>query len=121
MSVYDRFDAATNANHIDAYAVLYSGVCIGRVVFKSAGICRCFAQVWNIQMAEGSANGGGYDRHTAAFEHAVSKIPHGSDNEKEALKHLNIWRSLFPDDDADTGERWDNRLIGAGYVVQHVI
>lgn len=117
-SIYEKFDAATKQT--SAYAILDKGKYIARVVFKRGNGLRqtCFAQIWGMQMTMGFAGGGGYDKHTASFEHAISKFKPEDGNDPDVVAVARLWQDLFV---ATSGEGWNNRLISAGYQVLNVV
>lgn len=115
-SIYEHFDAATR--QLSAYAIFSGGDPVGRVVFKRASSgCRtsCFLQVWGERMAKGVANGGGYDKDSASFVHAASKlIADGGD--ETARRRVDSMKEV-----ADNGRSWMDQVRALGYTVQHVI
>lgn len=118
-TVYEQFDKATR--DVSAFAVFKGPDYIGRVVFKrgTSGLrTTCFAQVWGLRMAKGMANGGGYDKDSAAAENAISKIKPEDERDPAPLEHLKAWQDAMK---GPEGERWNRRLDAAGYNVVHVI
>lgn len=116
--IYAQFDAATR--NLEAYAILKDGDMVGRVVFRHGNQCTCFAQLWGLSMARGWARGYGYDKASAAFEAAASRI-HATDLVTPLprdLTHLEAWHRAVK---GQEGDNWRRRLEAEGYTVIGVL
>jgi|GWRWMinimDraft_5_1066013.scaffolds.fasta_scaffold05958_7 hypothetical protein len=121
--IYDQHSQAFR--YVEAYAVLKDGELVARITFKFArsGLqTQCYVHWIGIQMVKGRANGGGYDKSSAAAAHAANKMPLGLDaktgTECDPNHDYNPFlRALRKDD----GYSWDRCLRDAGFnVVQAV-
>ena len=116
-SIYEAFDATTR--NLSAYAIFGGANSVGRVIFTRARSgCRttCWLQIWGAPMVKGIANGGGYDKDSAAFIHAADKLRIERDDDAKAAEYLSAFSGVL-----DNGRRWKDQLEEVGYTVQHVI
>lgn len=121
--IYDQHRQAFR--DVEAYVVLKDGELVARIAFKFArsGLqTQCYAHWLGIQMVKGRANGGGYDKSSAAAAHAASKMPLGLDADTgmacDRHHHYNPFRAALAKDE---GLSWDRQLRDAGFnVVQAV-
>lgn len=116
--VYDQFDRAF-AN-VSAFGLLFGGDNVGRVVFKHGAATTAFVQLWSAEMKKGRAGGGGYDKTSAAFDAAASKLdcPNPDHTKSGARAHAAIVRALAPELD---GRSWSSRLEAEGFQIVNVI
>ena len=116
-ATYAAFDSATR--QLGACAIVNeAGEYVARAVFRypSARSTRvtCFLQVWGEAMQRGHADGGGYDKETAAFEAAAAKLTAESSPNEAATAILKDAAGR------DDGKRWADRLVGTGLTVLNV-
>lgn len=114
--LYNEADAATNKN-ASAYIVLdHNRRCVAKVTLKYTDQ-RCTAYLWieGSGISKGIANGGGYDRASAAVRKAAQKMPScqqagivGYDDRRAAIIALL---------DIDDGMRWMDRLYNQRFEV----
>jgi hypothetical protein len=71
--IYERHDKAF-AN-VSAFVILDRETKVATVSFKFGAAVTCFAHWLGTEMVYGRANGGGYDRKSAACAHAARKLP----------------------------------------------
>lgn len=111
-NIYEQHDKAFK--NVSAYAILLNGERVANISIKfpADGAGRLYAYVhWiGVEMVRGLANGYGYDKQSAAIEHAALKL---EDNEethafKLALHNLG-------------GIHWTRALEDAGFTVLQVI
>jgi hypothetical protein len=119
-NIYDQHQAAFR--NVSAYVILKNGERVATIAFKWPRGERLYAYVhWiGVEMTRGHANGGGYDKRSAAVASAVNKM--GVNTRVEPLgdemsAHVDFMRATSRDD----GHEWHNRLRNAGFdVVQAV-
>lgn len=73
--VYDKH--ASTFRYVSAYTLHYNGEHVGLVNFKRSrtnGSLQCFLQVFGLTMQHGRAGGHGYDKASAAFYEAATKL-----------------------------------------------
>ena len=112
---------------VTAYAVLRGGKPVAKIAFKtSATSTRVWVYVHYLgtPMVRACADGGGYDKHTAAIENAYKagvaavKGQKGPDTSPQVLAMLHaarfFWDSLNGSP-RDEGATWDVRLRRAGF------
>jgi len=114
--LYNEADAATNKN-ASAYIVLdHNRRCVAKVTLKYTDQ-RCTAYLWieGSGISKGIANGGGYDRASAAVRKAAQKMPPcqhagivGYDDRRATIIALL---------DIDDGMRWMDRLYNQRFEV----
>ncbi len=118
--VYKQFEAAFP--QVSAYAVIRDGKPMAKVALKFAksGLSTCAYVHWiGLPMVRGVANGGGYDKASAACSIAMGKTRDPLDIGKRDDVHLwDLFRSTLAKDD---GQHWDNRLRAAGFDVFQVV
>ena len=115
--IYDQFDKATS--NTTAVALIYAGRVAGRIVIKFGAAATAYVQIWGVEMTNGRATGGGYDKATAAVEAAVAKGKGLSAGDNiSAANALWALRSAF--DGAD-GRGWEQRLETCGFTIARVI
>lgn len=116
--IYDQHSAAFSA--VASFAVLDKrGTPVATVAFKyprdGAGRLYCYLHVIGSRMARGHASGGGYDKHSAAFEAALAKIEHnGPGVDALARDQVLAFRDAM---EGRGGHYWNNNLERAGYRV----
>lgn len=115
-NIYDHHDKAFQ--NVAAYVIAKDGQRIGSIAFKR-GESRVTAYVHFIgdEMIRGFADGGGYDKHSAACSSAVAKSDFrkygaapGSDRER-------FYVELLKDD----GYSWTRNLENAGFTVWQAV
>jgi hypothetical protein len=117
--VYKQFDKATEG--LAAYALTdkASAEAVGRIVIKHGGRTVAFVQVWGAEMKRSAASGYGYDKASEAVCIAAAALEAGEDKDADTRGHVARIRAAMRA--RDDGERWENRLNKAGYVVQHIL
>lgn len=126
-NIYDLHKAAFS--NVSAYIVMKEQERIATIAFKypkdGAGRLYCYLHIIGLEMVRDYAGGYGYDKHSAAFQHACDKIkPYKLDPEltHESYKlhadGLNALMEEFQKIAKEMGGKdWDNALRGAGYSV----
>lgn len=111
--VYRQYDAAFA--RVAAYVILKNGECVAKVAIKrSASGLRtsAFVHRLGVPLVCGTANGGGYDKDSAAVAAGARKIP---DDITGRDPHD---RAAFLDAAMkDGGKRWDDAVRDAGFTV----
>ncbi|HEY5793421.1 MAG TPA: hypothetical protein VIU82_00275 [Bosea sp. (in: a-proteobacteria)] len=114
--VYRQFDAAFA--RVAAYVILKNGELVAKVAIKrSASNLRASAFVhWiGVPLVCGTANGGGYDKDSAAVAAGARKILnpttqiHGEWSDD--------WQAFVKAASLDGGKRWDDAVRDAGFTV----
>lgn len=85
------------------------------VAFKYGARCTCYFHVIGAQMAKGWADGGGYDKASAAAHHAISRIERNAWPEHVALIER-ISAAV-----KDQGRSWEGDLRAAGFEVWQAV
>lgn len=116
-AIYEQHDKAFK--NVSAYVVTLGDKRLATVAFKRGNAVTCFLHVLGLEMTKGRANGGGYDRASAAAYDAVMKTKvldgarpeeaHTLENFKKALKEGN------------GGSHWDRALRDMGYSVLQAV
>lgn len=121
---------------VTAYVVMNGGERVATIAFKypADGAGRLYAYVhWlGTEMVRGYADGGGYDKHSAACSAAAHKMQgrsvwdnalnngfggYSSKCEPMSQAQANFRRELLKDD----GYGWDRRLMDAGFTVLQAV
>lgn len=110
--IYGKHAAAFNK--VSAYVVTdKKGALIARIAFKRGLSVTCFLHIFGLKMTTGRANGGGYDRNSAAAYNAVMVIPNtGAFPEGKILKEFKTALK-----EGNGGSHWDKALVEAGFNV----
>ena len=109
--IYRQFEAAFK--NASAYIVLKDGKPVAKVAFKHGNRVTCYFHIMGLRMTKGFANGGGYDRASAAAHVAVKRIAPAA----MATNDQNAISTAIQ----DTGRSWDNDLRHAGFEVVQAI
>jgi len=131
--IYKLHDAAFA--HVSAFVVLKDGERVATVAFKRGNSVQCFAHLIGLEMTRGRANGGGYDRNSASFYDAVSRIKHPLrervlEGEKNSIQLVDkrakeLWDLLQNFTKAahkgNGGSHWDAALREAGFTVLQAV
>lgn len=108
---------------VSAHAVVHGSDVVATIAFKYPrdGASRLYAYVhWRgSEMVRGVANGGGYDKHTAACADAAKKIGNISDDAGNDASKL--WLAFVGALAVDGGQHWHNALRDAGFDVVQVV
>lgn len=78
--IYEKFDKATG--NISAYALLWQGKPVGRIVIKFGAAATAYVQIWGAPMSSARATGYGYDKVSVAVMAAIARMndwPSGQD------------------------------------------
>lgn len=114
MSVYEQHDK--HFAKVSAYVVTKDGKLVANVAFKlpadGAGRLYCYVHILGTEMVRGSAAGGGYDKHSAAFNSACKRLT-------ASLEYFDLVKAFkaYPDD----GAHWDGYLMSMGYLVLRAV
>ena len=117
----DIYEQHRNAfRQVEAYVVLRNGERVATIAFKRPrdGAGRLYAYVhWRgTPMARGWADGGGYDKYTAACATAVKRIARKAD-----APNPDGWAAFSAALWADTGPTWNDQLRRAGFTVLQAV
>ena len=122
-SIYDQHNAAFS--NVEAFVVMSVNdngepVRVATVAFKRAASnlrTTCYFHIIDAKMAKGTANGGGYDKSSAAAHHAVKQI--SADG-----AHSDRYQATVRDMQAairDEGRSWKDDLEAAGFKVWRAV
>lgn len=123
-NIYDQHQAAFQ--NVSAYVILKNGERVATIAFKFPrdGAGRLYAYVhWlGVEMTRGHANGGGYDKRSAAVSSAIARMidPIGINTDRSTIDvpAYDTFRGVLARND---GHEWHNHLRDAGFdVVQAV-
>lgn len=116
----DIYDQHRNAfEHVSAYVVLKGEDCIANVAFKFAksGLrVTCYFHIIGAQMVRAYANGGGYDKCTAAAHSAIARIE-AHEGDVRTIQRVGAFRDAV----TDNGASWDQDLRKAGFSVWQAV
>lgn len=119
-SIYDQHASAFR--NVSAFVIVGKDtddkgnpVRVATVTFKHGPRCSCYFHVIGAPMAKGYADGGGYDKASAAAYSAVRKI-----NRDAYPGHLAIIEALTAAIQ-DQGRHWDQDLRAAGFTVWQAV
>lgn len=128
-SIYDQHAKAFS--QVNAWVVLKNGEQVGTVTIKypkdGAGRLWAYVHIIGLEMARDFASGYGYDKRSAAVDHAIRNIEPVSGIDK-AMKHqpwwiewaakvngtASQWKEIFKD---MGGQDWEQVLRNAGFTV----
>lgn len=106
---------------VSAYVILHNGERVATIAFRhpTRGM-RLWAYVhWHgLEMVRGKADGGGYDKASAAVGNAARKLK--SLDAATDIATGEFWAFLDACHDRD-GRHWDNRLRDAGFTVLQAV
>ncbi len=111
--IYKQHAAAFS--RVEAYAITLNGERVASVAFKrSASNLRttCFLHVFGSRMVKGSANGGGYDKASAAFHAAAERLDLKEGGDSTLLHAFKVAGHK-----GNGGLSWDSALRDAGFAV----
>lgn len=120
--VYNQFDGAFR--HVSAYAILHNGEYVARISMKHGASVVAYVHWIGAEMARGTAGGGGYDKATAAIEHAAAKMPSdwrpsfARGTIQDVADVYQAFRAALSHDD---GAGWARHLERAGFFICNVI
>ncbi len=130
MDIYQKFDRAFA--HVEAHVIIGSkGDVVAKIAFKRGNAVTAFVHWYGLTMEFGVAQGGGYDRASAACDAAARKLKaqlkalaaeSGKDYEAALLGYETDGLAAFLAalDDRD-GARWSDRLYRAGFKVYQAV
>lgn len=115
--IYTQHETAFK--NIAAFVVCNNkGERVATIAFKFGNAVTCYLHIIGLTMTKGRANGGGYDRKSAAIHHAMQKVGCGSMESKEAARYDDIVAALREALARGNGpSSWDSALREAGYNV----
>lgn len=117
--IYEQHTAAFK--NISAFVICdKSGNRVATIAFKYGNAVTCYLHIIGLEMTKGRANGGGYDRKSAAARDAVLKTHAGSYDDIKWFgeDRKAITQALI---EGDKGGSWDSCLRDAGYVVHQAV
>jgi hypothetical protein len=116
-TIYDQHDAAFR--QVSAFVILKDKERVATIAFKfpkdGAGILWAYVHFFGSEMVRGRAGGYGYDKRSAAIEHAAQRMlatPNGWQHHQEAF-HAAI-KDIG-------GNSWDRALQDAGFTVLQAV
>lgn len=115
--IYDQHKAAFA--HVSAYVVMKGDDRVATVAFKfakSGTRTTCYLHVIGAQMVRAYANGGGYDKCSAAVHSALSRVV-AHDGDIRTIQILGAVRDAV----TDNGSSWDQDLRRAGFAVWQAV
>jgi hypothetical protein len=112
-NIYDQHQKAFAA--VSAYVVARNGERVATVAFKHGNRCSCFLHVTGTPMSKGWADGGGYDKASAAVYSAAQRIDRNAYPEHLAIVD-EIAGAL-----KDAGRSWDGDLRAAGFDIWQAV
>ena len=117
-TIYSKFDAAFR--NVSAYALIFDGRNVGRVVVKYGNAATAYVQIWGAPMATVRATGYGYDKESAAVIDAIKRFD-PSEAPADAAGALAWMRARSTAEAWRGSTNWRNALAGAGFTVAAVI
>lgn len=125
--IYQQHDAAFN--NVSAFVVLKDGERVATVAFKRGLSVTCYLHIIGLEMTKGRANGGGYDRQSAAAWDAVSRskpTPPAPMEHSESIAYktcLNALRGEIVEalKNGNGRSHWDKALRDAGFTVLQAV
>ncbi len=113
--IYEQHKAAFAL--VKAFTIAKDGERVATIAFKFPrdGAGRLYAYVhWiGLEMVRGHAAGGGYDKRSAACNHAASKLDRGQEDCPSLFQQALI--------NGDNGAGWDRCLRDAGFTVWQAV
>lgn len=118
-NVYDQHKASFSA--VSAWCVIDAkGERVASVAIKYGNRCLAYVHVFGGPMVRGYADGGGYDKASAAVLHAISKMKLADYGEEskfgEYVANAKAFQSL-----RDIGSDWSRQLQDAGFRVYQAV
>lgn len=113
--IYDQHRSAFRS--VSAYVILKDGQRVATVAFKFGGAVTAYVHWIGLEMTKGMAGGGGYDRQSAAVEHAARKTKGGDAPKKVQLDADEFLAAINSGDNS----HWDARLYRAGFTVLQAV
>jgi len=113
---YKKFDAATG--NFSAYALLFDGKPVGRIVVKFGAAATTYVQIWGAPMATARATGYGYDKATQAVMDAIGRLQN-DDCPVDECKAFDRIRAVAAQ--WEGGTRYQTALEQAGFTLATVI
>jgi len=107
----------TMFREISAFAIVKDGALTGRVTFRHRARCTCFFHIFGASMSKGIADGGGYDKASAAAANAVLK--HAGSLTGDGAANVKTLKAAFAA--ARDGTDWRRTVEDAGFTVFQVI
>lgn len=121
--IYEQRDAAFAK--VAAYVVLKDGERVALVQFKHGQSVTAYVHWIGVEMTKGRANGGGYDRSSAAVRDAVAKRVKASLAGLGEFEHLQdpVGFAAFAAAslEGDKGAGWERCLRDAGFTVLQAV
>jgi hypothetical protein len=117
--IYDLHHAAFKA--VEAYVVMQGSELVGRIAFKrgASGKVWCYLDLFGARMVRGGAGGGGYDKHSAAFYEAVTRLPIGSSADAGLVSRSCLVRLAAK---AGAGaSHWDSAMRDNGFAIHQAV
>lgn len=108
--VYEQHRATFR--NVSAYVVMRGADRVAKIAFKHGAACIAYVHWIGRPMIRVTANGGGYDRESAACSKAARKASHNGDDGAKAF-----WGALA----IDGGAHWYQELERAGFTVWQAV
>lgn len=117
-TIYSKFDAAFR--NVSAYALIFNGKAVGRVVVKYGNAATAYVQIWGAPMATARATGYGYDKTSQAVMGAFKRLD-PSEAPTDSIDALAWMRARSTAEAWSGSTNWRNALEAAGFTVATVI
>ena len=117
--IYEQHEKAFAG--VSAFVILHNGERVATIAFRhpNRGMRLWVYMHWlGIEMVRGHADGGGYDKHSAAVDAAARKLKSLDAAGDVATGEFFAFLAACHDSD---GRRWDNRLRDAGFTVLQAV
>lgn len=119
-NIYQQHDKAFAA--VSAYVIAKNGEKIGSVSFKrGASRVTAFVHLLGSQMVKGHADGGGYDKNSAAAASAARKMRFAKSPIEAPLEEQQAFEVFRKALECDGGYSWDRCLTDAGFTVWQAV
>lgn len=116
VDIYQKHDRAFN--NCEAFVIAKNGERVAKVAFKIGNAVTAYVHWLGLEMTFGTANGGGYDRRSAACSAAAIKAIKAHMPEDREATQADSYRATFfrvlRDTDCGT---WESDLRAAGFDV----
>lgn len=106
---------------VAAYVVLKGNKEVARIAIKFRHSVTAYVHWLGMEMQRGRADGGGYDRASAAVAYAARKIPEAPYVTNADAPERGNRGAFLKAAQADGGKRWDDALRDAGFTVLRAV
>lgn len=119
-NIYQQHDAAFAA--VSAYVIAKDGAKIGSVSFKrGASRVTAFVHFLGSEMVRGHADGGGYDKNSAAAASAARKMRFTKSPAEAPINEQQSFEAFRSALERNGGYSWDRCLTDAGFTVWQAV